>query len=82
MDHNLITMSGDATLSDRVVLKAKDRILAGFEVGSESTWRSPFFFVQAADTQLGLISNYGDGTLPDRVRDKILWRFFMIHVAT
>lgn len=53
-------------MSDRVVLKAKDRTLAGFEVGSESKWKAPFFFVQAADTQLGLISNYGDGTLKDR----------------
>jgi hypothetical protein len=60
-------MSGDRKLSDRVVLKAKDRTLAGFEVGSESKWKAPFFFVQAADTQLGLISNYGDGTLKDRV---------------
>ena len=67
MDRNFVMMSGDGSLSDQVVLKAKDRILAGFEVESESGWKSPFFFVQAADTQLGLISNYGDGTLLDRV---------------
>ncbi len=60
-------MSGDRNLSDRVILKAKDQVLAGFKVGSESNWRSPFFFVQAADTQLGMMSNYVDGILLDRV---------------
>ena len=48
----------------RVVLKAVDRLLPGFEETSKSTtWTTPFFFVQAADTQLGMIVNYGDGTI-------------------
>ena len=47
-----------------VVLKGQDRILPGFEESKSSmTWASPFFFVQAADTQLGMIVNWGDGTI-------------------
>ena len=57
----------NSRLSDRVVLKGKDRILPGFELEKGSKWKSPFFFVQAADTQLGLIANYGDGTIFDQV---------------
>ena len=57
----------NSRLSDRVVLKGKDRILPGFELDSGSKWKSPFYFVQAADTQLGLIANYGDGTIFDQV---------------
>jgi hypothetical protein len=55
-------------LAEKVVAKAKGRILPGFEPEANSKWTAPFYFVQAADTQLGLISNYGDGSLPDRVR--------------
>ena len=55
-------------LSKRVVLKATDRSLPGFEQETQGKWRSPFFFVQAADTQLGLIDNYGDGKSPDKVK--------------
>ena len=47
-----------------VVRKGQDKILPGFEETRTSTsWKSPFFFVQAADTQLGMIVNYGDGTI-------------------
>ena len=47
-----------------VVRKGQDRILPGFEETKVTkTWKLPFFFVQAADTQLGLIVNYGDGTI-------------------
>jgi hypothetical protein len=59
-------------LSERVVLKARDRILPGFEVETQSSWNSNFFFVQAADTQLGLISNYGDGTIGDQVKSCLI----------
>jgi hypothetical protein len=59
-------------LSERVVLKAQDRILPGFEVETQSSWNSNFFFVQAADTQLGLISNYGDGTIGDQVKSCLI----------
>ena len=47
-----------------VVRKGYDRQLPGFEETQTSKlWKSPFFFVQAADTQLGMIVNYGDGTI-------------------
>jgi hypothetical protein len=47
-----------------VVRKGHDRRLPGFEETQTSkSWQSPFFFVQAADTQLGMIVNYGDGTI-------------------
>jgi len=49
------------------VLKAEDRTLPGFhETDSSGKWQQPFFFVQAADTQLGMIVNYGDGTISDQ----------------
>lgn len=38
----------------------------------ERRWKAPFYFVQAADTQLGLIENYGDGTQGDKYPD-ITW---------
>ena len=49
------------------VLKAQDRTLAGFEESDKcAKWNEPFFFVQAADTQLGMIVNYGDGSIGDQ----------------
>ena len=41
-----------------VVRKGKDRTLPGFE--SKETKFSPFFFIQAADTQLGMIDTWGE----------------------
>ena len=55
-------------LSNRVVRKAKSRALPGFELEKQAKWKSPFFFVQAADTQLGLIDNYDDGKWPNKVK--------------
>lgn len=50
-----------------VVRKGHDRQLIGFEETEHSKkWKKPFFFVQAADTQLGMIVNYGDGTIGDQ----------------
>lgn len=47
-----------------VVRKGHGRQLIGFEETEHSKkWKEPFFFVQAADTQLGMIVNYGDGTI-------------------
>ena len=47
-----------------VVRKGHDRRLSGFEESKSSkSWNEPFFFVQAADTQLGLIQVWGDGTI-------------------
>jgi len=62
-------------LPERVVVKARDRILPGFEVETQSSWNSNFFFVQAADTQLGLIVNYGDGTIGDQVKSRFFEYF-------
>ena len=67
-------------LSDRVVLKAHNRALPGFEVEKQAKWKSPFFFVQAADTQLGLIDNYGDGTSPDKVTKAHLLTFEKVFI--
>ena len=59
--------------SENVVLKAADRTLPGFE--EESAWKAPFFFIQAADTQLGLIENYkkGQGKEGAGYPDEITW---------
>lgn len=47
-----------------IVLRSQNRTLPGFEEKlATTTWTSPFFFVQAADTQLGMIVNFGDGTI-------------------
>ena len=46
---------------EKVIRKAKDRILPGFS--TKSKWDQPFFFVQAADTQLGMIDTWGDGSV-------------------
>ena len=47
-------------LQSKVIRKAKDRILPGFETSRDkSKWKSSFFFVQAADTQLGMIDTWG-----------------------
>lgn len=46
------------------ILRAENGVLPGFEESEHSTkWQRDFYFIQAADTQLGLISNYGDGTI-------------------
>ena len=47
-----------------VVRKGKDRTLPGFE--SRDGKFSPFFFIQAADTQLGMIDTWGDGSVGNR----------------
>ena len=48
----------------KVIRKAKDRVLPGFETSRDkSKWKSSFFFVQAADTQLGMIDMWGDGSV-------------------
>ena len=49
---------------EKVIRKAKDRILPGYS--TKSKWDQPFFFVQAADTQLGMIDNWGDGSVGNR----------------
>ena len=44
----------------KVIRKAKDRVLPGFETSRDkSKWKSSFFFVQPADTQLGMIDTWG-----------------------
>jgi len=60
--------SGGAECKPRnVVAKAKDLQLPGFEETEAAIkWQGDFFFVQAADTQLGLIANYGDGSIGDQ----------------
>ena len=59
-----INNSQNGTRQKEIVRKGQDGNLPGFEETPLSmTWKSPFFFVQAADTQLGMIVNYGDGTI-------------------
>lgn len=49
------------------VLKACNRTLPGFEEDVAATkWQEDYFFIQAADTQLGMMDNYGDGTIKDQ----------------
>ena len=58
---------------EKVIRKAKDRILPGFS--TKSKWDQPFFFVQAADTQLGMIDTWGDGSVGNRYPN-ITWVSF------
>lgn len=58
---------------DLVIRKGKDRILPGFEsCAADSKWQGSFFFVQAADTQLGMIDSWGDGSVGAQYPD-ITW---------
>ena len=58
---------------EKVIRKAKDRILPGFPTTSESSkWQEPFYFIQAADTQLGMMDSWGDGTVGAKYPD-ITW---------
>jgi len=43
------------------ILKASDRSLqeAKFRLEDNVEWEAPFFFIQGADTQLGLMYNFG-----------------------
>jgi UDP-2,3-diacylglucosamine pyrophosphatase LpxH len=50
---------------DTVIRKGKDRILPGFETHA-TDWKEPFYFIQAADTQLGMIDNWGDGSVGEQ----------------
>jgi len=54
------------------MLKAKNHILShpGFSVETQSTWNREFFFIQAADTQLGLMYNWPDPKYPDSKWDE------------
>ena len=57
-------MSENTKENREIVRKGKDRQLIGFEeCKSSKAWQSPFFFIQAADTQLGMIGTWGDGTI-------------------
>jgi len=48
--------------SDTAVRKAVKRVLPGFlETNESRKWKEPFLFVQAADTQLGMIDNHEKG---------------------
>ena len=60
---------------DNVIRKAKDRILPGFEINAAtaSKWTEAFFFVQAADTQLGMIDMWGDGSGVGSQYPNIIW---------
>jgi len=59
-----MSQSEDKTEKRPVVTKGEEHQLVGFEESKYSkTWQSPFFFIQAADTQLGMIGTWGDGTI-------------------
>ena len=51
-------------------LRASGQVLPGFEeTPASATWGRPFYFVQAADTQLGLIEVFGDGDVGKKYPD-------------
>ena len=56
---------------EKVIRKAKDRILPGFT--AKSKWDHSFFFVQAADTQLGMIDMWGGKDLVGNKYPNITW---------
>ena len=59
-----MSQSEDKGKKRPVVTKGEEHQLIGFEESKYSkTWKSPFFFIQAADTQLGMIGTWGDGTI-------------------
>jgi hypothetical protein len=41
------------------LVKACGRGVAGYGRAEQSGWRAPFFFIQAADTQLGMMDYWG-----------------------
>jgi len=74
-------MSVDVS-ADLVIRKGKNRILPGFELENNSSWKQPFFFIQAADTQLGLIANYGDGSIADQVSIALCMKYWTFRIVT
>ena len=63
----------ESELRRTVVLRGENRVLPGFEASTSNVkWQSPFFFIQAADTQLGLIEHYGDGAVGAKYPD-VTW---------
>ena len=48
------------------IKKPKDRLFPGLTEKEEGTWNGPFYFIQAADTQFGLIDGW-NGVPPDEV---------------
>jgi len=45
--------------SEMSLVKACGRGVAGYGRAEQSGWRAPFFFIQAADTQLGMMDYWG-----------------------
>jgi len=59
--------------SGSVVRKAVKRVLPGFlETKESQTWKEPFVFVQAADTQLGMIDKKNGSKYPNITWDREL----------
>ena len=47
---------------EKIIRKGKNRTLPGFSASPDSSkWQNPFFFIHAADTQLGMMDNWGNG---------------------
>uniref|UniRef100_A0AAQ4P5B6 Calcineurin-like phosphoesterase domain containing 1 n=1 Tax=Gasterosteus aculeatus aculeatus TaxID=481459 RepID=A0AAQ4P5B6_GASAC len=47
--------------SEDLFLRAKHRTFSGLTEDAEREWKGPFFFIQAADPQLGLMKAWRDG---------------------
>ncbi|KAH6942877.1 hypothetical protein HPB50_011389 [Hyalomma asiaticum] len=47
-----------AAMSTEFRIRARNRSFEGLTKETESQWKGPFFFIQAADTQFGMIESY------------------------
>ena len=52
------------------LIKPKDREFPGLTEKEEGTWNGPFYFVQAADTQFGLIDSWNGVPIDEITWDK------------
>lgn len=55
------------------MLKARNHVLEGYSHASQATWQSGFFFVQAADTQLGMMDYWGSNGKDGKQYPDISW---------
>ncbi|KAF8796857.1 Serine/threonine-protein phosphatase CPPED1 like protein [Argiope bruennichi] len=53
--------------SEGLIKKARNRTYPGFEKENSNIWQGPFYFIQGADTQFGMISTF------DKNASKITW---------
>lgn len=53
--------SKSSTASSPNILKGRDHLIGEWNKESQGQWEGPYFFIQGADTQFGMIESFGEG---------------------